>query len=168
MAFVRLLLLLQLLLSTNSLTSREVMARNTLHFCLNFRVWRSAWSNLTQEIQFLEFLGWSNSTHSHSHYLICMHFIGISTVPPKTDSEDNADACRPLSLRHLCWIQRPSTVVALLRIVAFLISVKQQRGPKMRVQQSQIITPTGSNWMPITDTAVFWTRRGNLASFSWY
>ena len=52
---------------------------------------------------------------------------------PETDSEDNADACRPLSLRHRCWIQRPSTIVALLRIVlAFLFSVKQRRGPKMR------------------------------------
>ena len=38
-------------------------------------------------------------------------------LPPKTDSEDNAGACRPLSLRHRCWIQRPSTTVALLRIV---------------------------------------------------
>ena len=35
----------------------------------------SPWSNLTQEIQFLEFTGGSNSTHAHSNYLICMHFI---------------------------------------------------------------------------------------------
>ena len=69
-------------------------------------------------------------------------------VPPKTDSEYNAGACRPILLHHHCWIQRPSTIVALLRILlAFLVSVKQQRGPKMRphrVQQSQITTPTGS------------------------
>ena len=69
-------------------------------------------------------------------------------LPPKTDNEDNADACRPLSLRHRCWIQRSSAIVPLLRIVlAFLVIVKQQRGPKMRshrVQQSLITTPTGS------------------------
>ena len=88
-------------------------------------------------------------------------------LPPKTDSQDNAGACRPLSLRHRCWIQRPSTIVALLRIVlAFLVSVKQRRGPKMPVQQSQITTPTGSNRMPITDTSVFRTGSGGLASFS--
>ena len=52
-------------------------------------------------------------------------------LPPKTDSEDNADACRPLSLRHRRWIQRSSTIVALLRIeLAVLVSVKQRRGPK--------------------------------------
>ena len=34
MAFVRLLLLLQLLLSTKNLSSREVKTRNSLHFCL--------------------------------------------------------------------------------------------------------------------------------------
>ena len=43
---------------------------------------------------------------------------------------------------------RPRIIVALLRIVlAFLVSVKQRRGPKMlphRVQQSPITTPTGS------------------------
>ena len=27
-----------------------------------------------QEIQFLEFMGGSNSMHAHSNYLICMHF----------------------------------------------------------------------------------------------
>ena len=57
-------------------------------------------------------------------------------------------ACQPLSLRHRCWIQRSSTIVALLRIVlAFLVTIKQRRGPKMqphRVQQSQITTPTES------------------------
>ena len=69
-------------------------------------------------------------------------------LPLKTDSEDNADACRLLSLCHHCWIHRPSTIVALLHLVlAFLVSVKQQRGSKMRlhcVQQSQITTPTRS------------------------
>ena len=35
MAFVRLFLLLQLLLSTKTFTSREVKARNSLHFCLS-------------------------------------------------------------------------------------------------------------------------------------
>ena len=69
-------------------------------------------------------------------------------LPLKTDSEDNADACRPLSLRHRHWIQRSSTIAALLCIVlAFLVSVKQRTGPEMRphhVQQSQITTPTGS------------------------
>ena len=79
---------------------------------------------------------------------ICNTNIFRFTVPPKTDSEDNADACRPLSLRHRRWIQRSSTIAALLRIVlAFLVSVKQRRGPKMRPhsvqQQSQITTPTG-------------------------
>ena len=34
LAFVRLLLLLQLLLPTKNLTSRELKARNSLHFCL--------------------------------------------------------------------------------------------------------------------------------------
>ena len=33
-----------------------------------------------QEIQFLEFMGGSNSTHAYSNYLICMRFIQISTV----------------------------------------------------------------------------------------
>ena len=32
-------------------------------------------------------------------------------LPPKTDSKDNTDACRPLSLRHHHWIQRLSTTV---------------------------------------------------------
>ena len=85
MAFVWLLLLLQLLLSTNTFTSREVKARNSLHFCLSkkkFAFEPIAWSNLTQEIQFLEFVGGSNSTHSYSNYLICMRFIRISTVRP--------------------------------------------------------------------------------------
>ena len=47
-----------------------------------FRVWIhcSTWSNLTQEIQFLEFMGGSNSVHAHSNYLICMRFIQINTV----------------------------------------------------------------------------------------
>ena len=85
MAFVRLLLLLQLLLSTKTFTSREVKARNSFHFCLSKKKIRvlshcSTWSNLTQEIQFLEFVGGSNSTHSYSNYSICMCFIRISTV----------------------------------------------------------------------------------------
>ena len=33
-----------------------------------------------QEIQFLEFMGGSNSTHARSNYLICMRFNRISTV----------------------------------------------------------------------------------------
>ena len=69
-------------------------------------------------------------------------------IPLKMDSEDNVDACRPLSLRHCCLIQRPNTIVALLRIVlAFLVSGKQRRGPKRQphcVRQSQITMPTGS------------------------
>ena len=71
-------------------------------------------------------------------------------LPPKTDSEDNAGACRPLSLRHRCWIQRLNTIVALLRIVlAFLVSVKQRRGPKRRPHRvQQITTPTGSKLIP--------------------
>ena len=46
----------------------------------NFRVWIhcSAWSNLMQEIQFLEFMGRSNSTHARWNYLICMRFIRIN------------------------------------------------------------------------------------------
>ena len=48
----------------------------------NFCVWIpcNAWSNLTQEIQFLEFMGGSNLTHAHSNYLICMCFIRKNTV----------------------------------------------------------------------------------------
>ena len=54
----------------------------TLHISVwpkNFRVWIycSAWSNLTQEIQFLEFIGGSNSTHAHLNYLICMCFTTV-------------------------------------------------------------------------------------------
>ena len=54
-----------------NLTSRKVKARSSLHFCLTKKIWIhcSAWSNLTQEIQFLEFTGGSNSTHAHSNYL---------------------------------------------------------------------------------------------------
>ena len=46
------------------------------------RIWIhcSPWSNLTQEIQFLEFTGGSNLTHAHSNYLICMRFIRMITV----------------------------------------------------------------------------------------
>jgi len=33
-----------------------------------------------QEIQFLEFIGGSNSLQASPNYLICMHFIRISTV----------------------------------------------------------------------------------------
>ena len=87
-------------------------------------------------------------------------------LPPKIDSKNNADACRPLSLRYRCWIQRLSTIAALLRIVlAFHVSVKQRRGPKMRphrVQQSQITTPTGS--LPNAYNGYFRTRSGGLAS----
>ena len=82
MAFVRLLLLLHLLMSTKNLTSRQVIARNSafLFDQKNFRVWIhcSTWSNLMQEIQFLEFRGGSNSTHAHSNYLICMRLIWYS------------------------------------------------------------------------------------------
>ena len=48
----------------------------------NFPLWIhcNTWSNLTQEIQFLEFMGGSNLTYAHSNYLICMHFIQINTV----------------------------------------------------------------------------------------
>ena len=77
MAFVRLLLLLQLLLSTKNLTFRELKARNSLHFCLAkkyFTFESIAAHDLTQEIQFLEFIGGSNPTHAHSNYLICMCF----------------------------------------------------------------------------------------------
>ena len=45
-----------------------------LHLCVTKNY------NLTQEIQFLEFMGGSNLTHAHSNYLICMHFIRINTV----------------------------------------------------------------------------------------
>ena len=69
-------------------------------------------------------------------------------ITSETDSEDNADACPSLSLRHRRRIQRSSTIVALPRIVlAFFVNVKQRRGPKMRLhrdQQSQITTPTGT------------------------
>ena len=37
-------------------------------------------TNLTQEIQLLEFMGGSNSMHAHSNYLLCMRFIQIITV----------------------------------------------------------------------------------------
>ena len=68
----------------------------------------------------------------------CSELKGVR-FSPKTDSGGNADACRPLSLRHRCWILKLSTIVALLCIVlAFLVSVRQRRG---RVQPSQITTP---------------------------
>ena len=92
-------------------------------------------------------------------------------LPPKTDSGGNADPCRPLSLRHRCWIQRPSTIVASLRIVlAFLVSVNQQRGPKMRPHRAfnnhRLPRLPEVYRMPITDTSVFRTRSDGLASFS--
>ena len=40
MVFVRLLLLLQLLLSTKNLTSREVKAKNSLNLCLSKQIFR--------------------------------------------------------------------------------------------------------------------------------
>ena len=81
MAFVRLLLLLQLLISTKNLTSRALKARNSLHFCLTKKFFAfesiacSAGSNLTQEIQFLEVMGAPNSTHAH---VICMRINTVS------------------------------------------------------------------------------------------
>ena len=69
-------LLLQLLLSIKNLTAGELKARNSLHFCLTkhfpFEIHCNAWSNLTQDIQFLEFMGGSKCP------LICMHFIQVS------------------------------------------------------------------------------------------
>ena len=43
-------------------------------------IYCNAWSNLTEEIQFLEFMGRSNLTYAHSNYLLCMHFIRKNTV----------------------------------------------------------------------------------------
>ena len=47
-----------------------------------------------------------------------------------------------------CWNQRPSTILAwLFNVPAFLVTVKQWRGPKMwphHVHQSQIAMPTRS------------------------
>jgi len=37
-------------------------------------------SNLTQEIQFLEFMGGSNVPQAFPNYLICLRFIRICTV----------------------------------------------------------------------------------------
>ena len=73
MAFVRLLLLLQLLLSTMDLTSREVKARNFASlFDREFFTFESIAAHdlivITQEIQFLEFMDQSNSTQAHSNY----------------------------------------------------------------------------------------------------
>ena len=47
-----------------------------------FCVWIhcSTWSNLTHIIQFLEFMGGSNSTHAHSNYVICMRIIRRNIV----------------------------------------------------------------------------------------
>ena len=77
-------LLLQLLLSTMNLISGELKARNS---CISvwtkiftFESIATQWFNLTQEIQFLEFMGGSNLTHAHSNDLICMCFIRINTV----------------------------------------------------------------------------------------
>ena len=66
----------------------------------------------------------------------------------------NVDACRPLSYRHRRWIQWPSTVLA------FLVSVKQRRGPKTRAKP---IThyhayQKYTECLYITDTSVFRTR----------
>ena len=49
------------------------------HFALLFDqiIFIAVWSNLTQEIQFLEFIGGSNSTHAHLNYLICMCFTTV-------------------------------------------------------------------------------------------
>ena len=74
-------------------------------------------------------------------------YLSQCKITSENGQQSYTHACRPLSLRHRCWIQRQSTIdiVALVRIVlAFLISVKQWRGQKMRVQQSQITTSTGS------------------------
>ena len=76
---LRLLLLLQLLYCLPRTLLLERWRTGTC--CIS--VWPnhcSAWSNLMQKIQFLEFMGGSNSTHTHSNYLICMHFIWINTV----------------------------------------------------------------------------------------
>ena len=47
-----------------------------LHLCnqklLYIWIHCSAWSNLMQEVQFLEFMGGSNLMHAHSNYLICI------------------------------------------------------------------------------------------------
>ena len=68
------------LLSTKNLTSRKVKVRNSLHFCLTKTFFAFESIAAHDEIQFLEFMGGSNSTHAHSNYLICMRFIRISTV----------------------------------------------------------------------------------------
>ena len=53
----------------------------------------------------------------------------------------NADAFGPLSYRHRRWIQKSSTILALLLImVAFLVSVKQRKGPKTSRSTAQPIT----------------------------
>ena len=78
LAFLRLLLLLQLLLSTKNLTSRN-WRPGTPCILLDKNTFESITAH-DQEFQFLKFMGGSNSTHAHSNHLICMHFIWITTV----------------------------------------------------------------------------------------
>ena len=77
---VRLLLLLQLLLLPRT-SLLERWRLGTLCICLtkNIFAFESIAAHLMQEIQFLEFMGGSNSTHAH---LICMRFIWINMVLP--------------------------------------------------------------------------------------
>ena len=66
-------------MSTKNLISGVLKARNS---CISvwpkhFHIWThcKVRSNLTQEIQFLEFMGGSNLTHAHSSDLICMNTV---------------------------------------------------------------------------------------------
>ena len=55
------LLLLQLVLSIKNLTSaQELNARNSLHLYFDPNIWRNEWSNVMQEIEFLEDVGGYN------------------------------------------------------------------------------------------------------------
>ena len=74
-----------LLHSSSCKNNRLARARLKASTCeVRFHLWiyYNAWSNLTQEIQFLEFIGGSNIPQAFPNYLICLHFIRISTVYP--------------------------------------------------------------------------------------
>ena len=53
---------------------------------LRFHLWiyYNAWSNLTKEIQFLEFMGGFSVPQAFPNYLICLRFIRISMVTHDT------------------------------------------------------------------------------------
>ena len=91
---------------------------------LRFHLWiyYNTQSSLMQEIQFLEFMGGSYVPQAFPNYLICLCFIGISTVVytqhneiyiscitfPHSTTKDNSCNFVPVIIvwahwRHTCW-----------------------------------------------------------------